>query len=220
MLTFFDMLRCGNVAQLNALVRWKSSNPVKTLAAPLGVNKDGSLLHLDIHQKAHGPHGLIAGTTGSGKSELIITYLLSVAACYDPLEVGFVLIDYKGGGMSDTLKALPHVVGVIDNLGGRQSIHRAMVSITNELKRRQRIFKETGERLTMKNLDIHEYQGLYRAGKVDEPLQHLIIVSDEFAELKQQEPEFMDDLVSAARIGRSLGVHLILATQYGRQASV
>ncbi len=213
MLTFFDMLRCGNVAQLNALVRWKSSNPVKTLAAPLGVNKDGSLLHLDIHQKAHGPHGLIAGTTGSGKSELIITYLLSVAACYDPLEVGFVLIDYKGGGMSDTLKALPHVVGVIDNLGGRQSIHRAMVSITNELKRRQRIFKETGERLTMKNLDIHEYQGLYRAGKVDEPLQHLIIVSDEFAELKQQEPEFMDDLVSAARIGRSLGVHLILATQ-------
>lgn len=212
-LTFFDMMRCGNVTQMNASVRWQTSNPVKSLAAPLGMNRDGSLLQLDIHQNAHGPHGLIAGTTGSGKSELIIAYLLSMAVCYDPLEVGFVLIDYKGGGMSDTLKALPHVVGVIDNLGGRQSIHRAMVSITNELKRRQRIFKEVGEELGIKNLDIHGYQKLYRSGKVDEPLQHLVIVSDEFAELKQQEPDFMDDLVSAARIGRSLGVHLILATQ-------
>ncbi len=212
-LTFFDMLRCGNVRQMNAAMRWKNSDPIHSLAAPMGSNKDGSLLMLDIHQNAHGPHGLVAGTTGSGKSELLISYLLSMAVYYDPLEVGFVLIDYKGGGMSDTLKALPHVVGVIDNLGGRQGIHRAMVCITNELRRRQAIFKETGDRLGMKNIDIHSYQGLYRSGKVEEPLQHLVIVSDEFAELKQQEPDFMDDLVSAARIGRSLGVHLILATQ-------
>lgn len=212
-LTFYDMLRVGNVEQLNASVRWKKSDPTKSLAAPLGVTKEGTLLMLDIHQKAHGPHGLVAGTTGSGKSELLITYLLSMATYYDPFEVGFVLIDYKGGGMSETLKALPHVVGVIDNLGGRQGIHRAMVSITNELKRRQRVFKEVGQQLNIKNLDIHTYQRLYRANKVAEPMQHLIIVSDEFAELKQQEPEFMDDLVSAARIGRSLGVHLILATQ-------
>lgn len=212
-LSYFDMMRCGNVRQLNAPARWKNSNPIKTLAAPVGVDKDGGMLTLDIHQKAHGPHGLVAGTTGSGKSEFLITYLLSMALYYDPLEVGFVLIDYKGGGMSDTLKLLPHVVGVIDNLGGKQGIHRAMVSITNELKRRQRIFKEASEKLNVKNIDIHTYQKLFRSGKVDEPLQHLIIVSDEFAELKQQEPDFMDDLVSAARIGRSLGVHLILATQ-------
>ncbi|MBQ5770170.1 MAG: type VII secretion protein EssC, partial [Clostridia bacterium] len=88
-----------------------------------------------------------------------------------------------------------------------------MISITSELRRRQRVFKEVGEKLGMSNLDIHKYQKLYREGKVDQPMQHLIIVSDEFAELKQQEPQFMDDLVSAARIGRSLGVHLILATQ-------
>ena len=212
-LTYYDMFRCGNVSQLNALLRWKNSNPIKTLAAPLGVDKDESLIYLDIHQDGHGPHGLVAGTTGSGKSEFLITYLLSMAVYYDPLEVGFILIDYKGGGMSDTLKLLPHVVGVIDNLGGKQGIHRSMVSINNEIKRRQRVFKETSERLGIKNLDIHKYQKLYRSGDVREPMQHLIIVSDEFAELKQQEPEFMDDLVSAARIGRSLGVHLILATQ-------
>lgn len=212
-ITFFEMLRVGNVRQLNAPLRWKNSNPIRSLAAPVGVDKDGALLYMDIHQDAHGPHGLVAGTTGSGKSEFLISYLISVAAYYDPLEVGFILIDYKGGGMSDTLKSLPHVVGVIDNLDGKLGIRRSMVCITSELKRRQRIFKEVGDKLGVKNMDIHKYQKLYRSGDVNEPLQHLIIVSDEFAELKQQEPEFMDDLVSAARIGRSLGVHLILATQ-------
>lgn len=213
MLSFYGMMRWGNVNQVDLVGRWKKSNPIKTLAAPVGVDVHGELMNLDIHQNAHGPHGLIAGMTGSGKSEFVITYLLSVAAHYSPLEVGFILIDYKGGGMSDTLKMLPHVVGIIDNLGGRAGIIRSMTSITSELKRRQRVFKETGEQLGLSNLDIHKYQKLYREGKVNQPMQHLIIVSDEFAELKQQEPQFMDDLVSAARIGRSLGVHLILATQ-------
>lgn len=213
MLPFYAMLRMGNVGQADLMNRWRNSDPVKTLAAPVGVDTHGELMNLDIHQNAHGPHGLVAGMTGSGKSEFVITYLLSMAVHYSPLEVGFVLIDYKGGGMSDTLKDLPHVVGIIDNLGGKAGIHRSMKSITSELKRRQRIFKETAQRLQTSNLDIHKYQKLYRQGSVEEPLQHIIIVSDEFAELKQQEPDFMDDLVSAARIGRSLGVHLILATQ-------
>ncbi len=212
-LTFLEMLRCGNVEQLGARARWRQSDPVKTLAAPVGVDKFGAPIELDLHQDAHGPHGLVAGMTGSGKSEFIITYILSLAAHYSPLEVGFILIDYKGGGMSDTLAGLPHVVGVIDNLGGKQGIHRSMTSIKSEIKRRQRIFKEVGKATQNSNLDIYKYQGMYRRGDVTEPLQHLFIISDEFAELKQQEPDFMDDLVSAARIGRSLGIHLILATQ-------
>lgn len=213
MITFFDMLRCGNVEQINAPERWKNANPVKTLAAPVGIDKYGALLSLDIHQNAHGPHGLIAGMTGSGKSEFIISYLLSMAINYSPLEVGFILIDYKGGGMSDTLASLPHVVGVIDNLGGSQGIHRALTSIKSEVMRRQLLFKEIGEKKRVSNLDIYKYQAMYRNGEIDKPLQHLILVSDEFAELKEQESAFMDDIVSMARIGRSLGVHLILATQ-------
>lgn len=213
MLTFMDMFHCAQPVQLNVMRRWRQSDPVHTLAVPVGVDQYGEPLILDIHQAAHGPHGLIAGMTGSGKSEFIITYLLSLALHYSPLEVGFLLIDYKGGGMSDTLKKLPHVVGTIDNLGGKQGIRRSMTSIESELSRRQLIFKETSERLGLNNLDIYKYQQLYREGSVDEPLQHLILISDEFAELKQQEPDFLDCLVSAARIGRSLGIHLILATQ-------
>ncbi len=212
-LSFYAMMRWGNVGQCDLSSRWRKSDPIKTLAAPVGVDADGALMSLDIHQNAHGPHGLVAGMTGSGKSEFVITYLLSMAVTYSPLEVGFVLIDYKGGGMSDTLKALPHVVGIIDNLGGSVGIHRSMNSLSAELKRRQRVFKEVGDRLKQSNLDIYRYQKLFREGAVSEPMQHIIIVSDEFAELKQQEPDFMDELVSAARIGRSLGVHLILATQ-------
>ena len=213
MITFFDMLRCGNVEQINAPERWKNANPVKTLAAPVGIDKYGALMFLDIHQNAHGPHGLIAGMTGSGKSEFIISYLLSMAINYSPLELGFILIDYKGGGMSDTLSGLPHVLGVIDNLSGSLGIRRALTSIKSEVMRRQVLFKEIGEKKHVSNLDIYKYQAMYRNGEIDQPLQHLILVSDEFAELKEQESDFMDDIISIARIGRSLGVHLILATQ-------
>lgn len=212
-LTFFDMFRCGNVGQLNAFERWNASNPIKSLATPVGIDKYGALLNLDLHQKAHGPHGLVAGMTGSGKSEFIITYILSMAINYSPSEVGFILIDYKGGGMSDTLAGLPHVVGIIDNLGGSQGIHRSLISIKSEIVRRQQVFKSVSEMTHVSNLDIYKYQAMVRNGQIKEPMQHLIIVSDEFAELKEQEGDFIEDIVSMARIGRSLGIHLILATQ-------
>lgn len=167
---------------------------------------------LDLHEKFHGPHGLVAGMTGSGKSEFIITYILSLAVNYHPEEVQFVMIDYKGGGMAKSFEHLPHTVGIITNLDGA-AIKRSLVSIESELKRRQAIFSEASKKVQMSNIDIYKYQKLYREGKVDEPLSHLFIISDEFAELKTQQPEFMTQLVSAARIGRSLGVHLILATQ-------
>lgn len=212
MLTFLDMFEVSKVEHLNAMTRWKENDPTKSLETPIGIDTTGHMFKLDLHEKFHGPHGLIAGMTGSGKSEFIMTFILSLAVNYHPHEVAFILIDYKGGGMADAFASLPHLAGTITNLDGA-AVRRSLISIQSELKRRQTIFSDTGKRLGMSNLDIYKYQKLYREGKVNEPLQHLFIISDEFAELKTQQPEFMEQLVSAARIGRSLGIHLILATQ-------
>ena len=212
MITFLELFGVGKVEHLNALTRWKENDPTKTLEAEVGVDSYGEVFKLDLHEKFHGPHGLVAGMTGSGKSEFIITYILSLAVNYHPDEVAFILIDYKGGGMAKSFEKLPHTVGIITNLDGA-AIKRSLVSIESELKRRQAIFATASKKVGVSNIDIYKYQKLYREGAVSEPLQHLFIISDEFAELKVQQPEFMTQLVSAARIGRSLGVHLILATQ-------
>lgn len=212
MITFLELFGVGNVEHLNVLNRWKENDPTKSLQAAVGVDTYGETFMLDLHEKFHGPHGLVAGMTGSGKSEFIITYILSLAVNYHPEEVAFILIDYKGGGMAKSFEKLPHTAGIITNLDG-SAIKRSLVSIESELKRRQSIFAEVSKKIGVSNIDIYKYQKLYREGTVTEPLQHLFIISDEFAELKTQQPEFMTQLVSAARIGRSLGVHLILATQ-------
>lgn len=218
MVTFLEMFGVGRIEHLNIQKRWQDNNPVKSLATPIGVATDGSLFTLDLHEKKQGPHGLVAGMTGSGKSEIIITYILSMAVNYHPDEVAFILIDYKGGGLAGAFEDekrgvhLPHLVGTITNLDGA-AITRSLASIQSELKRRQAIFNKARSDNNEGTMDIYDYQKLYRAGKVVEPLPHLFIISDEFAELKAQQPEFMDQLISAARIGRSLGVHLILATQ-------
>lgn len=217
-LGFLEMYGVGNIEQLNILNRWQTSNIVNSLMTPIGVDTNGNLLNLDLHEKKHGPHGLIAGTTGSGKSECIVTYLLSLAVNYSPYEVQFILIDYKGGGLAGAYEnrktgvKLPHLVGTITNLD-KSEMNRTLVSIKSELQRRQKIFNEAKEKLNTGTIDIYKYQRLVRDGKLALPLAHLFIVCDEFAELKAQQPDFMDELVSAARIGRSLGVHLILATQ-------
>lgn len=148
----------------------------------------------------------VAGTTGSGKSELLQTYILSMAALYHPYEVGFVIIDFKGGGMANQFKDLPHMMGRITNIDGKE-INRSLRSIKAELNKRQRLFAEAGVN------HIDNYIIKVRKGEVKIPLPHLILIVDEFAELKAEQPDFMKELISAARIGRSLGVHLILATQ-------
>ena len=217
-ISFLEMYNVGRVEQLNALNRWNTNHPYDTLEAPVGVDSNGSLFMLDLHEKAHGPHGLVAGMTGSGKSEFIITYILSMAVNYHPDMVSFVLIDYKGGGLAgafynpDTGVRLPHLAGTITNLDTVE-IKRSLASIESELKRRQRLFNEARQQTNESTMNIYKYQKLYQEGVVKEPIPHLFIISDEFAELKSQQPEFMAQLISTARIGRSLGVHLILATQ-------
>ncbi len=215
-LGILEMFEAGKVEHLNIASRWKESDPTLSLAAPLGKDAQGMLSLLDVHEDVHGPHGLIAGMTGSGKSETIITYILSLAINFRPDEVSFVLIDYKGGGLAgafDNTKArLPHLSGTITNLDG-SAIARSLISIKSELKRRQALFNDAREKAGASTIDIYKYQRMRRQGIVTEAIPHLFIIADEFAELKSQEPAFMDELISAARIGRSLGIHLVLATQ-------
>lgn len=205
-LTFMQMYGVKTVEDLNITQRWNEHSPYKTLAVPLGVSGPDEVVDLNLHERAHGPHGLIAGTTGSGKSELIQSYILSLAVNFHPYDVAFLLIDYKGGGMANLFKNLPHLVGTITNLDKSQSM-RALESINAELKKRQRLFSKYEVN------HINAYQKLFKEGKAKEPMPHLFMISDEFAELKSEQPDFMDELISTARIGRSLGVHLILATQ-------
>lgn len=214
--SFLELYNVGNVEQLNILERWKTNNSTLHLKAPIGVDEIGMPIVLDIHEKFHGPHGLIAGSTGSGKSEFIITYILSLAVNYNPDDVAFVLIDYKGGGLAGAFKKkniqLPHLVGTITNID-TVGLQRSLDSIQSELRRRQVMFNNARNMTEESTIDIYKYQKLYHDGIVKEPIPHLLIICDEFAELKQQQEDFMDELISVARIGRSLGVHLILATQ-------
>lgn len=205
-ITFFEMYKVKKPEDFNVEKRWMNNQAYKTLAVPLGVRGQQDYVYLNLHEKAHGPHGLVAGTTGSGKSEIVQSYILSLAVNYHPYEVGFLLIDYKGGGMAGLFKKLPHLLGTITNLDGSESM-RAMASIKSELSRRQQIFSEYGVN------HINQYNKLFKNGEAKEPIPHLFLISDEFAELKKEQPDFMSELVSAARIGRSLGIHLILATQ-------
>ena len=168
-----------------------------------------------MHEKYHGPHGLIAGSTGSGKSEFIITFILSMAINYHPNEVQFILIDYKGGGLAgsffnkETGVKLPHLVGIITNLDS-STMNRSLMSIESEVKRCQVIFNEVRESLGEGTIDIYKYQKLYREGIAKKPMAHLFIICDEFAELKQQQPDFMTQLISISRIGRSLTLYGLL----------
>ncbi|QTN00543.1 type VII secretion protein EssC [Sediminibacillus dalangtanensis] len=204
--TFLEMYGVDKVNELTIAERWVKNETYKSLAVPLGLRGKEDIVQLNLHEKAHGPHGLVAGTTGSGKSEIIQSYILSLGVNFHPHEVAFLLIDYKGGGMANLFRNLPHLVGTITNLDRAQSM-RALASIKAELQKRQRLFGEHNVN------HINQYQKLYKQGEASEPMPHLFLISDEFAELKSEQPDFMKELVSTARIGRSLGIHLILATQ-------
>ena len=191
----YDLLNIFSVDDLDLKKRWESSQVFKSMAAPLGVKTKNEVVYLDISDKAsaHGPHGLVAGTTGSGKSEILQTYVLSMATLFHPYDVGFVIIDFKGGGMANQFKNLPHMMGAITNIDGRE-INRSLLSIKAELVKRQSFFAQAGVN------HINDYIKLYKKGIVKQPLPHLIIIVDEFAELKSEFPDFMKELISAARI--------------------
>lgn len=203
-----ELIGAPRIEEINVLEIWNQSNPFDTLAVPIGIGAGGKRLLLDLHEKSHGPHGLVAGTTGSGKTALLSTYLALAALHYHPHELGFIGIDFKGGDLIRELKDIPHMIGTMTNLDG-SGPDRAIKILRGEIKKRQNRFNQAGIG------NIYDYQKMYRKGDSDAPLPmpHLVIVCDEFAELKKEHPEFIRELVSISRVGRSLGIHLILATQ-------
>ncbi|WP_332238748.1 type VII secretion protein EssC [Sporolactobacillus sp. KGMB 08714] len=206
--SFLEMMHAEDVGDLQIRRRWAEHDPIQSLAVPIGLRGRNDRLELNLHEKAHGPHGLLAGTTGSGKSELLQSYILSLAVNFHPYDVAFLLIDFKGGGMARLFEKLPHLLGTMTNINDEKNFsERALAAVKSESRRRQKLFSQY-------NINhIDDYKLLYKQGKVQVPMPHLFIISDEFAELKKEEPDFIRELVTTARIGRSLGIHLILATQ-------
>lgn len=215
---FLQMYKAGNIKELGIEQRWESNNSSRSLAAPVGIMAGGELFNLDLHENYHGSHGLVAGTTGSGKSEFLQELILSLAVNYSPKEVAFVLVDFKGGDMARPFMekrespALPHLAATISNLSGN-ILYRALISLDAEIKYRQRLFNEASATLGVDKLDINSYHRYFKAGKLKTPLPHLVIIIDEFAQLKTQQQDFLTQLINVAQVGRSLGIHLILATQ-------
>ncbi|MFL6219229.1 MAG: type VII secretion protein EccCa [Actinomycetes bacterium] len=184
----------------------------KLLRVPVGVIPSGDPLVLDLKEAAAGgigPHGLVVGATGSGKSELLRTIVAGLAATHPPDRLAFVLVDFKGGAAFADLARVPQVAGLITNLQSDLSmVDRAMAAVQGELIRRQRLLHRNG------NLpDLQSYTARRALDPELEPLPHLLIVVDEFGELLAARPEFLDLFTAIGRVGRSLGMHLLLASQ-------
>lgn len=201
----FGELIPGSETTADAIARrWRDGGADPAPAAPLGSSADG---RVDIDLVRDGPHGLIAGTTGAGKSELLRTLVLSLAASVGPQHLNFVLVDYKGGSTFDACMTLPHSVGLVTDLDDGLA-ERALVSLDAELHRRERMLRTVGAS------DLTDYRTRRDGdGAPLDPIARLVVVIDEFAALAKELPDFLDALVGIAQRGRSLGVHLLLATQ-------
>ena len=213
---FLDLYGGSDLRCLNISGRWETADTRDHMTAYIGNGDDGETVLLDLNEKGSGPHGLIAGMTGSGKSELIITLLLSLCVNYSPREFQFVMVDFKGGGaavlFSNKHSRVRHCAGVLSNLD-ESDTERALVSFQNECLRREQLFSAMSRISGKPIMNLKTYQSMWSESSSLPYLSSLLIIVDEFAELKKEQPEVMKDLISVARVGRSLGIHMILATQ-------
>jgi S-DNA-T family DNA segregation ATPase FtsK/SpoIIIE len=207
-----DLLGIADAAAVDPQVSWRPRPNREKLRIPLGMSPDGSVIELDIKEAAQegmGPHGLIIGATGSGKSELLRTIVASLAITHPTEELNFVLVDFKGGATFASLDVLPHTSAVITNLADELSmVDRMQDALAGEMVRRQELLRAAGNYVSR-----FEYEKARALGEPLEPMPSLLIICDEFSELLAAKPDFIDLFVMIGRLGRSLGVHLLLASQ-------
>jgi S-DNA-T family DNA segregation ATPase FtsK/SpoIIIE len=207
-----DLLRLGDPYQIDANVTWRARAPRDRLRVPIGVGVSGQPVDIDIKESAQGgmgPHGLVIGATGSGKSELLRTLVLGLALTHSSQSLNFVLVDFKGGATFASLDALPHTSAVITNLADELIlVDRMKDALAGELNRRQEMLRDAGNYSSLK-----DYERAREQGAPLEPMPSLFVVVDEFSELLSAKPDFIDLFVMIGRLGRSLGVHLLLASQ-------
>nr|WP_325050286.1 FtsK/SpoIIIE domain-containing protein [Actinomadura craniellae] len=196
-----DLLDAPDPTAERVLAGWAEGG--RSTRVPVGLAADGPFF---VDLRADGPHGLVAGTTGAGKSELLQTLIASLAVANRPDEMTFVLIDYKGGAAFKDCAALPHTVGMVTDLDGHLT-ERALESLAAELRRREEVLLGAGAK------DVEDYNELRDGGEPLPAMPRLVLVIDEFATLVAELPDFVAGLVDIGRRGRSLGVHLLLATQ-------
>ncbi|WP_247745279.1 type VII secretion protein EccCa [Streptomyces oryzae] len=212
------MLGIEDVGSLRTSQSRRAPGDKDLLRVPVGIDGTGEPLELDLKESAQGgigPHGLVVGATGSGKSELLRTLVTGLSIVHSPDHLAFVLVDFKGGATFAGVTELPHVSGLITNLADDLAlVDRMAAALTGEQQRRQRMLRDAGD------IDsVREYQLKQAAGGTDihgnllEPLPYLLIVVDEFGELLSQRQDFIELFVQIGRVGRSLGMHLLLATQ-------
>jgi S-DNA-T family DNA segregation ATPase FtsK/SpoIIIE len=207
-----ELLAIGDPAQFEPSYTWAAQAPRDRLRVPIGVNPDGAPVELDLKESAldgMGPHGLLIGATGSGKSELLRTLVLALAINHSSETLNFILIDFKGGATFSRLDQLPHTSAFITNLEQELPlVDRMNDAIDGELIRRQELLRRAGD-----FANIHDYERARAAGAALAPLPSLLIVCDEFSELLEKKSDFIDMFVKIGRLGRSLGIHLLLASQ-------
>ncbi|MEU6991428.1 type VII secretion protein EccCa [Streptomyces sp. NPDC046465] len=211
-LEFTDLLNLGDADSVDTRRTWRARSLAERLRVPIGVGEDGRPVMLDLKEAAQegmGPHGLCVGATGSGKSELLRTLVLGLAVTHSSASLNFVLADFKGGATFAGMAQMPHVAAVITNLADDLTlVDRMGDSIRGELNRRQELLRDAGN-----YANIHDYEKARAAGAALQPIPSLVLVIDEFSELLTAKPDFIDMFVQIGRIGRSLGVHLLLASQ-------
>ncbi|MFG2480296.1 type VII secretion protein EccCa [Streptomyces fagopyri] len=211
-LEFTELLSLGDAASVDTKRTWRPRSLAERLRVPIGVGEDGRPVMLDLKEAAQegmGPHGLCVGATGSGKSELLRTLVLGLAVTHSSETLNFVLADFKGGATFAGMAQMPHVAAVITNLADDLTlVDRMGDSIRGELNRRQEMLRDAGN-----YANIHDYEKARAAGAPLQPIPSLVLVIDEFSELLTAKPDFIEMFVQIGRIGRSLGVHLLLASQ-------
>lgn len=211
-ITFLDLFGMKRVEDFPLETWWDEKPPFGFLRAPIGRISATSDMIFDLNDAdgAHGPHGLLGGMTGSGKSEVLKAIILALAVTHHPYDINFALIDFKGGAAFNELARLPHTVGIVTDIESNATFaERVILALSGEIDRRKRVLEDARGAFGFGRSHIDEYRKL----TVRRPLPRLIIVFDEFAEFKQRNPVESKKLISIARQGRSLGVHLILATQ-------